>query len=455
MASAEHVALLKQGVPALNAWRHENPDIHLRLSGADLNGANLNGADLNGADLSAADLRKVALIGANLFKAMLSRADLSGADLNGVDLNGANLFKESLTRADLIRADLRGANLRVADLPGANLNAADLNGADLREANLKGADLRAADLRGADLREADLRETNLNGVDLTGADLTGANFFRAKLTRADLIRADLRGANLGEADLPWANLSGADLNGADLRGANLSAADLTAVTLVDADLTHADLSGCRVYGVAAWGLKLEGAKQQSLIVTRVGEPEITVDNIEVAQFIYLLLHNEKIRDVIDTIGKKAVLILGRFADKRKAILDALREELRSRDYLPILFDFDLPAARDITETVSLLARMSRFIIADLTDPSSIPKELEAIVPHLAVPVQPLLEGSCRPYAMFQDYWKYDWMLPVYRYEGLEPLLAMLGKKVIAPAERKVKALQERRRVVEAELARPR
>jgi hypothetical protein len=129
---------------------------------------------------------------------------------------------------------------------------------------------------------------------------------------------------------------------------------------------------------------------------------------------------------------KAVLILGRFTDERKAVLDALREELRKRDYLPILFDFDVPGTRDITETVSLLARMARFIIADLTDPSSIPKEcvsvplcysnvlcvtgarssltsatgeqeLEAIVPDLAVPVQPLLEGSSRPYAMFKDY----------------------------------------------------
>jgi hypothetical protein len=88
--------------------------------------------------------------------------------------------------------------------------------------------------------------------------------------------------------------------------------------------------------------------------------------------------------------------------------------------------------------------MARFIVADLTDPSSIPKELEAIVPSLAVPVQPLLEGS-RPYAMFKDNWKYDWVLPVYRYEGLEPLLAVLGEKVIAPAEEKVKALEERRR----------
>jgi hypothetical protein len=158
-----------------------------------------------------------------------------------------------------------------------------------------------------------------------------------------------------------------------------------------------------------------------------------------------MLHNEKIRDVIGTITTKAVLILGRFTDKRKAVLDALREELRKRDYLPILFDFDVPATRDITETVSLLAHMARFIIADLTDPSSIPKELEAIVPNLAVPVQPLLEGSSRLYAMFKDYRKYQWVLPVYQYDGLEQLLAHLAEKVIAPSEGKVKALEEQRR----------
>jgi hypothetical protein len=199
---------------------------------------------------------------------------------------------------------------------------------------------------------------------------------------------------------------------------------------------------------------LKRAKQHNLVIRDVNEPAISVDNIEVAQFVYLLLHNQKNREVIDTITSKAVLILGRFTDERKAVLDALREELRKHDYLPILFDFAVPANRDITETVSLLARMARFIIADLTDPSSIPKELEAIVPGLAVPVQPLLEGSTRPYAMFADYWKYDWVLPVYRYEGLEPLLATLVDKVITPAEGKVKALEERRRKIEAELTKP-
>ena len=249
--------------------------------------------------------------------------------------------------------------------------------------------------------------------------------------------------------------SGADLAGAKLNGADLSGANLGGASLVRTELMGAILTGCRIYGISAWGLNLdEKTTQQNLIITAVGEPEITVDNIEVAQFVYLLLHNQKIRDVIDTVARKAVLILGRFTPERKAVLDALREELRKHDYLPILFDFDVPAARDITETVSLLARMARFIIADLTDPSSIPKELEAIVPDLAVPVQPLLEGSARPYAMFKDYWKYDWVLPVYRYEGLDPLLASLADKVIAPAEAKVRALEEKRRMIEAELTKP-
>jgi hypothetical protein len=57
---------------------------------------------------------------------------------------------------------------------------------------------------------------------------------------------------------------------------------------VNTNLTGADLTDCRIYGVSAWGLKLEGAKQENLIITPEGEPEIMVDDLEVAQFIYLL-----------------------------------------------------------------------------------------------------------------------------------------------------------------------
>jgi hypothetical protein len=102
---------------------------------------------------------------------------------------------------------------------------------------------------------------------------------------------------------------------------------------VRVELENAVLSGCRVYGVSAWDIKLSGGtKQQNLIITDENEPEVAIDNIEVAQFVYLLLHNEKIRDVIDTVTSKAVLILGRFTPERKEVLDAIREELRRRAY---------------------------------------------------------------------------------------------------------------------------
>ena len=139
---------------------------------------------------------------------------------------------------------------------------------------------------------------------------------------------------------------------------------------METNFTGADLTGSYIYGISAWRLTLSGTKQQNLVITLKGEPEITVDNIEVAQFIYLLLHNRKIRDVIDTVGKKAVLILGRFTTERKAVLDDLREELRKRDYVPILFDFDKPPNQDLTATVATLAHLARFIIADLSDPGT-------------------------------------------------------------------------------------
>jgi hypothetical protein len=326
---------------------------------------------------------------------------------------------------------------------------------DLSKANLSWANLREADLREAILPRANLSHANLSGASLREANLIQANFSGADLRRADLTVANLVDANLSGTDLRGAILNAANLIHANFSGANLSRADLYSATLVSTDLTRADLTDCHIHGVSAWRLKLDSrTKQQNLVITGTDEPTVTVDNIEVAQFIYLMLNNQKVRDVIDTITSKAVLILGRFTAERKTVLDALRDELRKRNYLPILFDFEVPATRDITETVSLLARMARFIIADLTDASSIPKELEAIVPGLAVPVQPLLEGASRPYSMFRDYWKYDWVLPVYRYEGLEPLLATLAEKVIAPAEGKVKALEERRRMIEAELTKP-
>jgi hypothetical protein len=308
-------------------------------------------------------------------------------------------------------------------------------------------DLSSTDLRGKDLRRVNFARTDLHAAILARANLSEGILIMANLRMANLIEADLHGTDLIEADLHRANLRKAFLarsilSGAKLVRANLRGAFLRHALLVETDFSEADLTGCHVYGISAWDLTLHGAKQHDLVITNVGQPVITADNIEVAQFIYLLLHSDKIRHAIDSITSKVVLILGRFTPERKAVLDALRDELRKHDYLPVLFDFEKPAGQTVTETVSLLARMARFVVADITDAKSVPQELSVIVPDLpSVPVQPLLLEGSGEYGMFEHFRRYPWVLPIHVYPSPEQLIANLSDRVIAPAEAKVRELR--------------
>jgi hypothetical protein len=335
-----------------------------------------------------------------------------------VSLSKANLLGANLSKADLWEADLSGAFLSKANLDGANLSRAFISGAFLAGANLSKANLWEANLCAAYLNEANLKRANLSRAYLREADFSGA----------DLSRAQLWGANLTEA-----NLTGADLWGANLENA----------TLVETNLEQAILTHCRIYGLSVWNLKGIPANESSLVITSDKESPITVDDLQVAQFIYLLLNNRNVRNVIDTMTSKAVLILGRFTDERKIILEALHSELRQRNYLPILFDFTGPQNRDITETVSTLAHMAKFVIADMTDAKSIPQELQVIVPNLpAVPVQPMLLASQREYGMFEHFKRYPWVLPTSYYQDVNEAVVSLSSTLLPQLENKVRELRK-------------
>jgi hypothetical protein len=283
-----------------------------------------------------------------------------------------------------------------------------------------------------DLRTADLYRADLAGAYLVRADLTEANLTGADLTGANLRSADLIGAKLTEAFLIGTNLTRADFTRADLTRANFMRAQLVETNLVDAMLIN-----CWIYGISTWNVKLsKTTKQQNLLITGPNEPQVTVDNIEVAQFVYLLLPNAKVRDVIDTIGRKGVLLLGRFTEGRITVLERLREELRKRGYLPIVFNFDKPETKDFTETVRLLAGLSKFVIADITNPKSAPLELQATVPEIMVPFRPIIEEGQEPFAMLQDLWikHRDWVFEPLYYSSVDALIASLDAKIIKPAE---------------------
>ncbi len=387
MANQEHLDILKQGIDNWNDWRRRFPRERPDLSRADLSGANL------------------------------SRANLSDANLNRADLRNTNLSRTSLWEANLYRACFVHANLSYADCSEAYLY----------QAILSYANFNRADLKGANLSETTNYDTYFLGANLSRADLSRATFIGGAR------RVDFRGANLSRANLSRATFKNADLSGVDLSEA----------ILIQTDLTEANLTNSRIYGISVWDVQLFRVEQTGLILTSSNEPTITVDNLKVAQFIHLLLNNQEIRDAINSISSKVVLILGRFTPARKIILDAMKNELRKHNYLPVLFDFEKPTNRDITETVSTLAHIARFVIADITDAKSIPQELQIIIPHLpSVPVQTIIQIPDREYGMFEHFPRYPWVLPIYRYRDVNELLKNLRDCIISPAEQKAQELNK-------------
>lgn len=405
------------------------------------------------------------------------------------------ILNEGVPTWNAWRLRQRATTLHLEDTPRPNLGGVDLRGRDLRGANLERTILYKADLRGAifdhksdftnaDLQWADLRNVDLTLVNLDGADLQHANLSDAVLAAACLPRVQLADAILLHADLMSADLESADLRRADLRGSHLENADLSFALLIGTRFQGAILDGCRVYGASVWNLEVdEATSQRGLIITprpsllppaqaealrqavaqiasdcpesrspgkrteetSVDEPTVTVDDVAVAQFLYMLRQNQRLQSVIDAVSAKIVLILGNFGLEQKVVLDAIREELKALDYVPVIFDFRVPGSRDTDETINLLARMARFVIADATRARSLPQELKGIVESLpSVPVQPIILATEYEYGMFDHMKRYPWVLKMFKYRDLQHLLSSLHQRIIDPAERRA---QKTRRAV--------
>ena len=303
---------------------------------------------------------------------------------NGKDLRFINLRDNGLKNNSIREAFLSGnyidesivlsdtlwkANLEGADLRGADLSRAFLVGGNLRGANLSGANLCRAVLWGADLSGANLKETHLGAATLTGADLSGADLSGAFIGRANLNSANFEGANLSEAILAGSDLLRTNLSRATLREANLSSCRLIKTNISGADLTYS-----YVYGLSIWDVETDkNTIMKNLVISK--NPRITVDDIEIAQFINLIRNNKKFRNIITTMRTKVVLILGSFCNDNKnkitpvKVLYKIKEELIEKNYIPVVFDYDPSNKLDLFNNVKALALLSSFIIIDLSTPA--------------------------------------------------------------------------------------
>ncbi len=479
MANREHLAILKEGEHAWWTWRQAHPGLSPDLTNADLAEMDLDHYDLTDSDLTRADLWCANLLGANLERARLNGASLEGAGVSSAtfrntQLRGASLKDAFGTRANFdsadmtkailadcnlstcsfVRTTLCGAILDGAKCEGADFSCADLTGAKLRGAILDRAKLDHSILRGALVTELSAREAEFAQVEAEGLDWTGSI-----LTRAFFRDAHMQGSCFRDAKLPRATLVGCDLRFSDfsktefvatavircdMRHSSFDGALLECANIVETDLANATLRDCRVYGASAWNVTLDGCDQTGLIITRASEAPVTVDSLEMAQFIHLLLNNQKLRAAIETITSKVVLVLGRFSDTQKPCIEVIRCVLRSHGYVPVVFDFEGPRSRDVLETVALLAGLARFVVVDLSDPRSVPAELECIASQLpSVPVAPVLRIGQQPYRVFEHVSRRSQVLEVLTYADTRELESIVRDSVIPLAEQRSSKTQLR------------
>ena len=256
---------------------------------------------------------------------------------------------------------------------------------------------------------------NLSGVSIykafaEGLNLRNAVFEASHFEEGDFSRADFRGATFRSTKFNKTILTGANLDGATFVNCNLNR-----VNLVGASFCVKEITETVVYGIAAWDLVTsDEMKQSRLVIERThdlysdfiqqGKIPMMVDDNELAQFVYYLNDHKKIRDMLNILNDKGILLLGRFKDGGLERLYSVREWLQSKGYMAMIFDFARPDNLSLTETVITMAGLSKFIFVDLSG-ASVPAELQAILSQVKKPV--LAFGD--PYSLFPDLADQSWV----------------------------------------------
>ncbi|MEO6545416.1 MAG: CHAT domain-containing protein, partial [Nitrospiraceae bacterium] len=146
-------------------------------------------------------------------------------------------------------------------------------------------------------------------------------------------------------------------------------------------------------------------------------------------------------EIMSELSKRRVLILGRFTGRRLEVLKGIKAHLEKHPnrYIPELFTFQRPESRDLVESIIGFAALSRFVIADLSEPKSVQSELEAIVPHFqSVPMVPVINRTGKEYAAFSSVQRRENVVkPTVRYLNLGDLIKKLDDQVVPLAEKKL------------------
>ena len=251
-------------------------------------------------------------------------------------------------------------------------------------------------------RNMHFKGTSIYNAFAENLNLSGSVFEDVVIEEGDFDRAIFIGCMFKNTRFNKTILTNSRFNDSTFVNCNLNRVNLTG-----ADFSVKEITETVVYGISSWDLSIgKESKQSKLVIERTydfysdfidrEEMPLMVDDIELAQFIYYLSNHKKIRDTLNILNQKGVLLLGQFMDGGLERLYKIRDQLQAKGYMPMIFDFNRPENLSNVETIVTMAGLSKFIIADLSGPS-VPHELATIfINHK----KPLLSFGKHPYALF-------------------------------------------------------
>lgn len=252
------------------------------------------------------------------------------------------------------------------------------------------------------------------------SNFTNSEFRKCTLKNASFLKAIL-------SDCKFINTKMEDLN-------------FFGASLINSYFEKGSIQDCRIFGANIWSITTKKTLQKDMriIDESTGSDgvsnQITIDDIELGNIVYLLAANSNFSKFIDQSKSNFVLILGRFGDYLPR-LEAIKQKLREERFSPIVFDFTAPTSLDLIESIMLLSLLSKFIIVDLTEPKSVPAELQSILTSIMIPVAPILDAQSKVYGTYSFTNRYKWVLPVLIYNSVPELISVLKPAIIDPANR--------------------
>ena len=170
-------------------------------------------------------------------------------------------------------------------------------------------DFSNCDLHGVILRNGSYINCNFDRSDINWADFVDAYFEKCSFRNVSMRVSKIGSANFRNCIFENSDLSYCSAEETSFIGSIFINTRLEHMSLVKCDLENTKIENCFVYGTSTWDLNLNNSIQENIIITDDENDVISVDNLELAQFIYLLINNSKLRHVIETITSKVVLIL--------------------------------------------------------------------------------------------------------------------------------------------------